>query len=338
MEFKTTNRDGYNHVVIKNNKGMIVELSSIGASLYDIFVPNKDNETVSVLLKPTNIEDFKGRYYGKTIGRFAGRIDKAVCEIAGKEYKLEVNWNGVNSLHGGFKGLSCQVCDFTVNEKEDYCEVVFTYFDPSGMLPGDVSYEIIYHIMANTNEIITYHNATTTDETIINMTNHAYFNLSGNCKNTILNHNLYLQCNKYTRLNNDLITLSIDDVTPVMDFRDNHNVGKYVEDESLQNHIAKGYDHCFMKADEKNPLLAILSDNESGIKVTISSDYPSVVFYSGCYPDAIPMNADGIKSVKYQALCLEPQFIPNGVNMENVPQALLKPGEKYSHYIKYSFE
>lgn len=338
MEIKIVVREGYNHIVIVNNKGMEVEFSSIGASLYDIIIPNKFGEKVSVLLKPTSMEIFKDKYYGKTIGRFAGRIDKGVCTIAEKEYKLDINWNEVNSLHGGFNGLSSQVCEFSTNMTEEYCEVVFKHFEAAGMLPGDVSYEIIYHVMANTNEIITYHNATTTEETIVNMTNHAYFNLSGNCKNTILNHNLYLQCSKYTRLNNDLITLSIDPVNEVTDFRDNHHVGIYVEDPSLQDHIAKGYDHCFMKEDEENPLLAILSDTESGISVKISSDYPSVVFYSGCYPDPCPMNSDGIESVKYQALCLEPQFIPNGINMENVPQALLKPEEKYSHYIKYSFE
>ena len=338
MEVKVLNREGYSHLVITNKCGMEVELSPVGASIYDIKVPNKNNEVVSVLLKPSYMEDYKKTYYGKTIGRFSGRIDKGVCTIDGCEYKLDINWCDVNSLHGGFNGLSSQVCDFTYTVKEDLCEVVYSYTEEAGMLPGTVKYEIIYHVYNDKNELVTYHNATTDATTVVNMTNHAYFNLSGNCQTTILNHNLYLPCNKYTRLNNELITLSIDDVNEIFDFRDNHNVGKFVEDSSLQDHKAKGYDHCFMKEDETNPLVAILSCAESGISVKISSDYPSVVFYSGCYPDSFPFNDDKVASYKYHALCLEPQFIPNGINMENVPQALLKPEEKYSHYIKYTFE
>lgn len=338
MKIELINREGYQNILLTNNSGMKVELSTVGASIYDIFVPNKDNEAVSVVLKPSYMENYKKSYHGKTIGRFSGRIDKGVCNINGKEYKLDINWCGLNSLHGGFNGLSSQVCEYSINEGMEYTEVVFTYTEAEGMLPGDVSYEILYHIYNDRNDIITYLNATTTKDTVVNMTNHTYFNLSGNCQRTILNHNLYLQCSKYTRLNNELITLSIDDVNSVMDFRDGHNVGKYVEDESLQNHKAKGYDHCFIKEDSENELLAILSDNESGIKLTISSSYPNVVFYSGCYPDSFPFNEDKIENIKYHALCLEPQFIPNGINMEGVEKAILKAGEKYSHYIKYSFK
>ena len=338
MKIEHITREGYKHVVLTNESGMKVEFSSVGASIYDIFVPNKNNESVSVVLKPSDMANYKRSYHGKTIGRFSGRIDKGLCSIDGKEYKLDINWGGVNSLHGGFNGLSSQVCEFTVEENADFTDVVFTYLEVEGMLPGDISYVITYRVMNDKNEITSYINATTTKTTVVNITNHTYFNLSGNCQNTILNHNLYLQCSKYTRLNNELITLSIDDVTDVMDFRDGHLVGKYIEDESLQNHKAKGYDHCFIKEDEADDLLAIVSDSESGIKLKISSSYPSVVFYSGCYPDSYPFNADRISNVKYHALCLEPQFIPNGLNMEGVADGILKPEEKYNHFIKYEFE
>lgn len=338
MKIEQIKREGFDHILLENNKGMKVELSTVGASIYDIFVPNKKGENVSVVLKPSDMSNYKNTYHGKTIGRFSGRIDKGLCNINGKEYKLDINWGGVNSLHGGFNGLSSQVCEYKINEGNEFTEVVFTYTEAEGMLPGDVSYEILYHIYNDRNDVITYLNATTTADTVVNITNHTYFNLSGNCQNTILNHNLYLQCSKYTRLNNELITLSIDPVNEVMDFRNNHNVGKYVEDPSLQDHKAKGYDHCFIKEDESNELLAILSDNESGISLKISSSYPSVVFYSGCYPDPFPFNDDRVDNIKYHALCLEPQFIPNGINMDGVNKAILRKGEKYSHFIKYSFE
>ena len=337
MKIEQITREGYKHILLANENGMKVELSTVGASIYDIFLLNKNNESVSVVLKPSNMANYKNSYHGKTIGRFSGRIDKGLCTIDGKEYKLDINWNGVNSLHGGFKGLSSQVCDYKINECADYIDVVFTYLELEGMLPGDVSYEVIYRIMNDKNEIISYLNATTTKTTVVNMTNHTYFNLSGNCKNTVLNHKLYLQCSKYTNLNNELITNSIDEVTDIMDFRDGHPVGKYIEDESLQNHTAKGYDHCFIKEDELDDLLAIVSDEESGITLKISSSYPTVVFYSGCYPDSYPFNEDRITNIKYHALCLEPQYIPNGINMDGVDDGILKPNEKYSHFIKYEF-
>ena len=337
MKIEQITREGYKHVLLTNESGMKVELSCVGASIYDIFVPNKNNESVSVVLKPSDMANYKNSYHGKTIGRFSGRIDKGLCTIDGKEYKLDINWGGVSSLHGGFNGLSSQLCEYTIDEQPDYTDVTFTYLEVEGMLPGDVCYEVVYRIMNNVNEITTYLNATTTKLTVVNMTNHTYFNLSGNCQKTILNHNLYLQCNKYTRLNNELITESIDDVTDVMDFRDGHLVGKYIEDESLQNHTSRGYDHCFMKEDESDDLLDIVSDSESGITLKISSSYPSVVFYSGCYPDSYPFNDDRITNIKYHALCLEPQFIPNGINMKDVEDGLLKPEEKYHHFIKYDF-
>ena len=337
MKIEKIVREGYNHIVLSNESGMKVELSTVGASIYDIFVPNKNNESVSVVLKPSYMENYKNTYHGKTIGRFSGRIDKGVCTIDGKEYKLDINWGGVNSLHGGFKGLSSQVCDYSINECAEYTDVIFTYLEVEGMLPGDVNYEVVYRMMNNKNEITTYLNATTTKTTVVNMTNHTYFNLSGNCKNTILNHNLYLQCSKYTNLNNELITESIDEVTEIMDFRDGHLVGKYMESEVLQNHTSKGYDHCFIKEDESKDLLAILSDDESGISLKISSSYPTVVFYSGCYPDPFPFNEDKVPNIKYHALCLEPQYIPNGINMDGVDTGLLEPGEKYHHFIKYEF-
>ena len=338
MKIEQTLREGYKHILLSNESGMTVELSTVGASIYDIFVPNKNNELVSVVLKPSDMSNYKNSYHGKTIGRFSGRIDKGLCTIDGKEYKLDINWCGLNSLHGGFNGLSSQVCEYTIDEQNEYTDVTFTYLELEGMLPGDVSYDIVYRVMNNRNEITTYLNAATTKTTVVNMTNHTYFNLSGNCKNTVLNHKLYLQCNKYTNLNNELITESIDDVTEIMDFRDGHLVGKYIEDESLQNHKAKGYDHCFIKEDEADALLAIVSDDESGITLKISSSYPTVVFYSGCYPDSYPFNADRITNIKYHALCLEPQFVPNGINMSGVNDGILKPNEKYSHFIKYEFE
>ena len=327
-------------ITLKNKTNMKVVLSTFGASFYDLLLPNKNNKVESIILTPNNLNDFyySDGYYGKTVGRFSGRIDKAQCIIDGIEYKLDKNWNGINSLHGGKEGISFQNFDYKIKKENDYTLVIFSLVEKENILPGDVSYKIIYQIMENVNDIRIYFEATTTKETIVNLTNHVYFNLSGNGVRSCLHHKMQFNCDKYTKLNNELITESIEQVNEVMDFRSKHELIDYIFDSSLQNHTANGYDHCFIKEDLTNPEIAILEDEISGRKLTVSTSYPSIVCYSGCYPKEIPFNKEGFKIGQYHSVCLECQYIPNGINMENVDKALLKEGEIYTHYIRYHFD
>lgn len=340
MKIKLNKIDNVTFIELTNNSQMEVTLSTFGASFYDLKTPSKHGEVESIILTPSSLEDFyySDGYYGKTVGRFSGRIDKAKCVIGGKEYILEKNWNGINSLHGGFKGISFQNFDYQIKENEEYTDVVFNYLEKEDLLPGDVNYRITYRIFENSNDIRVLFDATTNKETIVNLTNHVYFNLSGDLKNNCLEHNLQFLCDKYTKLNSELITESIDEVTPVMDFRNAHKLKDYIYDKSLQNHTAYGYDHCWLKEDVSNPLVAVLEDENSGRKVSVSTSYPSIVCYSGCYPKDFDFNKNKVKIDQYHSVCLECQFIPNGINMKNVNKALLKEGEQYSHYIHYHFE
>ena len=328
------------HIVVENDFGMRVELSEFGASIYNIEIKNNEGVYESMVLAPTLLEDFYANpsYYGKTIGRWSGRIDKAMCEYSGNKYNLEINWNGVNSLHGGFDGLSSRTFNHNVIDNEEYIDVEFKLEATDNVLDGLAKYNIVYRVYKEENTILLLLNATCDADTLMNLTNHTFFNLSGDCKRTILNHNLYFQCNKYTRLNNELITLSIDEVNDVMDFTIKRKIGLLIEDESLQNHASNGYDHCFIKTDENNELLAVLEEEENNMQMSIYSSYPAVVFYSGCYPDSFKVNKEAVDNVKYHSLCLEPQFIPNGVNMEGVEKAILKANEEYKHYIRYEFK
>ena len=193
---------------------MEVCLCTLGASFYELKTPNKEGNVESIILTPTNLEDFyySDGYYGKSVGRFSGRIDKAKCTINGVEYVLEKNWNGVNSLHGGYKGISFQNFDYVIEENNEYIDVIFSYLEKEDLLPGDVNYKITYRIFENENKIRVIFNATTNKETIVNLTNHVYFNLSGNLKYNCLTQYLQFFCDKYTNLNNELITESIDPV------------------------------------------------------------------------------------------------------------------------------
>lgn len=340
MKINTYNKENVSFIEINNNSKMEVCLCTFGASFYELKTPNKEGKVESIILTPTNLEDFyySNGYYGKSVGRFSGRIDKAKCTINGVEYVLEKNWNGVNSLHGGYKGISFQNFDYCIEENNEYIDVIFSYLEKEDLLPGDVNYKITYRIFENENKIRVIFNATTNKETIVNLTNHVYFNLSGNLKYNCLTQYLQFFCDKYTKLNNELITESIDPVNKIFDFRNKHRLGEYIFDKSLQKHKAFGYDHCWLKEDVNNPLIAILEDDVSGRKVSVSTSYPSIVSYVGCYPSQFLFNKEGLRICQYHSVCLECQYIPNGINMDNVDKALLKEGEEYSHYIEYLFE
>lgn len=326
-------------IKLDNENGMEVTLCSFGASIYDLKVIDNNQKLESIVLYPSNLDDFlySDGYYGKCVGRFSGRIDEALCSINGRKYSLEKNWNGINSLHGGYEGISFQNFDYSIIEEQDLVKVIFVYVEKEKLLPGDVSYRFIYEIAKDKNEINLLFLAESTKDTIVNLTNHAYFNLSGNARDTVMNQRLTLFCDKYTRLNNNLITLSIDEVNDVFDFRNSHEIGKYINDESIQNHTARGYDHCWLKENKNDDKIAVMEDDKSGRRLTVYTSYPAIVCYAGCYPKEFNFN-EGFKIQKHHSLCLECQYVPNGINMENVNNAVLKQGEEYKHYIKYKFD
>ena len=340
MKYSTNKIDEVSFINIVNDSGLKVILCSLGASFRDVKVVDKNNNLESVILFPNDLNDFYTNtdYHGKTVGRYSGRIDNAKCMINGKEYFLDRNWNGINSLHGGAKGISYENFDYEIIELNDRLEVVFIYTEKENQLPGDVSYIITYQIYNEKNEINLKFEATTTKDTLVNLTNHVYFNLSGELKRTILPQKLQLLCDKYTKLNNDLVTINIEDVNEVMDFRKPHKIGDFIYDDSLQNHTAKGYDHCWLKTDKNEPKVAVLVDEESGRRLTVSTSYPAIVCYAGCYPTTELCNDRKIPIKQYHSICLECQYVPNGINMDDVDKAILKKDEKYQHYINYKFD
>ncbi len=340
MVINVEQKEEVSFIYLTNKNKMSVVLSTYGASFYDLIIPDKENNLESVILTPSNLDDFYNStgYFGKTVGRFSGRIDNAMCEINNVKYDLDKNWNGVNSLHGGYKGISFANFDYCICQNDEYTDVVFFYEEKENQLPGDVKYKIRYRIMENNNEINLMFNAISTKDTLVNLTNHVYFNLSGNGKRDCLNQLIQFNCDKYTKLNNNLITISVDKVNNVMDFRKMHKLGDFIYDESLQNHTAKGYDHCFIKEDMNKPEIAVMQDDISGRKLTVKTSYPTLVCYSGCYPVDVDFNKEKFKIKQYYSVCLECQYIPNGINMENEDSAMLKKGEEYNHYITYSFD
>ena len=333
METNITKDKDITFIKVKNDKNLEVTLCTLGASFYRIVYKGKNR-----IMTHKNNQEFYlyEQYYGKIIGRFSGRIKDAKCKINGIEYNLPKNWNGKNSLHGGTKGISFSNFNYEIKEEKETIDVVFKFREEESYLPGDVIYKITYHIYKKKDEIKLDMEADVTKETIVNITNHAYWTLSSGMR-LVLDEELTLGCKYYGDLDMDLIAKSIKPVNEVMDFTMPHKIGKYINDNYLQNHTSFGYDHFFIKEDEKNPFVARLKDTIEDITLTINTSYPAVVMYTDNYPTKMEFD-NVLHEEKYQAIALECQYIPNGINMDNVNKALLKPEEHYHEYISYSFE
>ena len=240
-------------IKIKNSKGMKMTLFSLGASLYSLKILNKKNEEIETLIAPKSLEAFihKDQYFGKTIGRVAGRIDKGVLNFENKSYVLEKNWNGISCLHGGEFGLSNKNFDFEINRCENYCEIIFKSYilQKEDHMPGNLDVTVIYKIYENENSFDIKFIYKCSKKSIASFTNHACFNLNG--KGNVLEDELYINASSYGHLNNELISTKIAFVNEIMDFREGKKIGEFINDEYLKNHTAFGYDHPFI-LDTKN--------------------------------------------------------------------------------------
>ena len=333
METKIIKDKDVSFITVKNDKNLEVTLCSFGASFYRVLFKGKNR-----IMTPVNHEEFykNEQYYGKLVGRFSGRIKDAKCEIAGVTYDLPKNWNGINSLHGGPKGISFSNFNYEIKEEEDSTNVIFTFVESESYLPGDVSYKITYHIYKNKDEIRLDMEADTTKETIVNLTNHAYWTLSSG-RDLVLDEILTLGCKYHGDLDMNLIAKSIVEANEIMDFTKGHEIGKYINDPYLQNHTSFGYDHFFVKTDPKNIFAAKLMDKKENVTLTVNTSYPAVVVYTDNYPTKMEYENCKVEA-KYQAIAIECQYIPNGINMDNVNKAILKPNEHYKEFISYTLE
>jgi len=268
------------------------------------------------------------RYFGALIGRHANRIARGRFTLDGVEYQLPCN-NGVNHLHGGFKGFDKRVWDVRESEKALH----LSYFSKDGEegYPGNVTASVDYTLLDN--ELRVDYLATTDRDTIVSLTNHSYFNLRGT--GTILDHELTLIADAFTPVSKDLIpTGEIKSVegTP-MDFRKAKAIGS-----ELAN-VAGGYDHNFVLNDWDGSLqlAARLHEPVTGRTLEILTTEPGMQFYSGNFLDGSLIGRNGVAYELYTGLCLEPQHFPDAPNHSNFPSTVLRPGEEYKQTTIYRF-
>lgn len=325
---------------LTNNNGASVELSSLGAGILSIIVPDKNGNMDDVALGYANQTDYiyDGPCAGKIAGRYANRIANGLLTINGKTYQLNKNC-GPNSLHGGPEGFQNQIWD----SKAEQNKVVFTYTSHDGEehFPGNLTSCVTYEWDDDNNLTITL-NATTDADTVVNLTNHTYFNLKGEGNGDILDHTLQLNCNHYLATDDTLVPTG--EYTPVkgtpMDFTSEKVIGSEINADFDALRIGKGYDHCWLvnDSDDKIKKVAILKESTSGRELHISSTQPGAQVYTGNWLNDSPTGKNGHKYFDYCAVAIECQGLPDAPNKPQFPSQLLKPGEEYHQIIIFSFK
>jgi aldose 1-epimerase len=337
---KTADGKTVHEYTLTNKNGMIVKLSTRGATITQIHVPDKDGKLADVVLGFDNVAGYESddnQYFGNTTGRVCNRIAKGKFTLDGKEYQLAIN-NDPNHLHGGVKRSLDKVVWKAAKAKQGN-GVSFRYTSPDGEegYPGKLKVTVNY-ALTDTNQLRINFRAKTDKATPVNLTNHAYFNLAGAGSKTVLDHLLTLNADKYTPTDETLIpTGKIESVEgTVLDFRKPTRIGERIK--SLDETAAIGYDHNFVlnRKDDKLSLAATLHDPSSGRVLKVLTTDPGVQFYSGNFLNG--QKGKGGKTYAHRsALCLETQHHPDSINHENFPSTVLKPGETYKHTQVYAF-
>jgi aldose 1-epimerase len=326
---------------IINDNGASVGLSSLGAGITSIFVPDKNGKLDDVVLGYKNPSDYfyDGPCAGKVPGRYANRIAKGLFSIDGKSYKLNIN-NGPNALHGGPEGFSHKIWESKV---QDDC-VVFSLFSPDGdeNYPGNLKVNVAYS-WDNDNKLTIRLSASTDKKTIINLTNHSYFNLSGENSGTVLNQKLRLSCSNYLPTDDTLIPTG--EISPVqgtpMDFTKSKRLGEDIKENFPALVYGKGYDNCWVvdgwtKGKLKD--IAELTDDNSGRVLVVSTTQPAVQAYTGNWLDGSPESVSGSHYKDYDGVAIECQGMPDAPNKPNFPSQILDKDETYNQTIVFQFK
>jgi len=315
---------------------MEVKILNYGGIITDIITADKQGQKGNVVLSYDSLSGYqqKGQpYFGALVGRYANRIANAKFKLDGKEYTLAANDHG-NSLHGGLKGFDKVVWTATP-AGDSSLQLVYNSKDGEEGYPGNLVATVVYTVTPDNALQISY-KATTDKPTVLNLTNHAYFNLSAGKESTILGHELTLKASRYTPVNDKLIpTGKLDPVdgTP-MNFTTGKKIGADIDK------VKGGYDHNFVldKKDGEMATIATLYDPTSGRVMEVATTQPGIQFYTGNFLDGTLTNTrGGQKYGQHAALCLETQHFPDSPNQPSFPSVVLKPGETYSQTTVYKF-
>lgn len=322
---------------LTNKNGMTVEFSNYGATIVAIHVPDKEGKVENVTLGYDDHAGLAGgkSYFGCVVGRYANRIAGASFKIGDKQYNVPQN-DGPNSLHGGINSIDKQV--WKVRVMNDALKFTMTMEDGENGYPGNMQVTVIYSLRDDNSLVIDY-TATTDQETVLNLTNHAYFNLSGNPDQTILDHEIMINADTFTPVDSTLIPTG--ELRPVtgtaFDFKSPTAVGKKINLEDDQLRLGRGFDHNFVlnKANPENPAV-VVTEPVSGRKMEVFTTEPGVQFYTGNFLNGTEKGR-GTSFQHRTGFCLETQHFPDSPNQPSFPSTLLKPGETFRSQTIYRF-
>lgn len=326
---------------IENAAGMQLTSMNYGCTITKIVVPDRSGVLENVVLGFDTIEEYQenSAYFGSIVGRHAGRIAEGCFELDGKTYELAKNNNG-NHLHGGIKGFDKVVWDVEITEGKDSVSINYRYLSKDGEegYPGNVRVSVTYTLTSE-NDILLHYEGISDARTILNMTNHTYFNLSGDLKRTIKDHELTVKSDQFLELNEHLIPtgelINVDNT--VFDFRYGRRIQEGVISKHPQNIlVGNGYDHPFLLKDNHSEAIH-LYDEVSGRYLVVETNQPAVVLYTGTQLGD-DYSIRGIQSEKYLGLCLETQGVPDAIHHSNFPSTVVDQEQVYRSETKWSFK
>lgn len=322
MNVTITKHDKLDLIEVSNDKSLKLSLTDLGAGIYKIEthgkIANYGPKDLNEYAKPNF-------YFGKTIGRFAGRIKGA-------------EWNGIkfpanensNLLHSGKYGLHDRRFKYRTEECKDYIKVVFSIVDSGkkSLFPGKFSLKVIYKVFRNVDKIELTFKSVCSEDCIVNLTNHAYYCLGSASLNDL---KMKINASHYVAVDNELIPTEIKEVDRVFDFRTMKRVTRDIYDKSLQEATSSGYDHLFIFTSKNAAKPQLILKNDE-LRMRIYTDFAATQFYSNCYPGDF-INLHGNKDALYLAAALEPQF-----NTFNIEDTLQKKNEVRKNRIVYVFD
>lgn len=332
--------ENWTEFTLTNDSGMSVSVLNFGGIITDLSVPDRNGNLENIVLAYKNYQDYEKdpNYFGALIGRVAGRIQGSSFELDNETYTLEAN-EGPNHLHSGNFGFHRTIWSVSPFQTEQAVGLTLTHTSPDGEggYPGNVEAKITY-TLTNDNKLTLDYQAVSDKKTPLTLTNHSYFNLSGNLKNTVGTQRVAINSSQFVELDEDLIPTG--NLIPVeetpFDFRSSRLLGVGFNDDTAQTKLAgSGFDHYFVFNESSNPQ-AILQDASSGRQMVVETDQPGMVLYTGNGLDDSLALKEG-SSRKHLGVCFETQASPASLHHANMPSVLVEAGEVYKKQTVFSF-